>query len=126
MPKPTWNSHQITFKEVLERRDAVEAEFGVRIRFTVISGVANRGKGSSVIMCTPYHSNGRKMADVTAEQHMWPTAAYKSREALEMYLLVRLEQALSDYEQHLANVSLADRAAGPTALEQYISRSFEA
>lgn len=123
MPKPTWNGHQITFNEVLEYANAVEKELTVRIRFSTVPLGRGGKQGTHAVLVTPYHPNGRKMAEVEAEQHLWPTAAFKSREALEMYLLLRLEQRLSEHEEHLARVHEQERESPMTPLEAYIARS---
>lgn len=112
------------FSDVLQLLRDVEKTYAVKVRISVVPRPRTGYSEGCIILATPYHSSGRKMDAVAAEQHLWPTKSHKTREGLEMYLIYQLIERLDEWQSQTAREAQMAAPEDLSPLEQYIARSF--
>lgn len=111
----------ITFQDALLLAEQVGDEHGIRVRISIVPLSGKNRQQRHALLVTPYAANGRKLAEPSAEQLLWPSAAHKTFEGALVYLLHRLDAALDEWEAtKLRDLStLPEGALSP--LEEYIA-----
>jgi hypothetical protein len=119
-----WKSAGMTESDVLLLLKQIEDDYAIKVRITIVPRPGSGYKQGCIVLVTPYDRSGRKMADIQAEQHLYPSSGHKSLVALEVYLLHRLIGVIDEHEHQAAREAQATEPERMTPLEQYIAKSF--
>lgn len=114
----------IVFGDVLKLLEDCEDHHGVKVRLSVVPRPGTGYRQGCIFLATPYHPNGKRMAEVEAEQHLWPSSGHRTPDGLWVYLITRLSGTLDEREHRWAREAQVQEAERLTPLEQYIARSF--
>lgn len=112
----------VTMADVLVCLGEVERVYSCKVRLSIVPRPTSGYTNGCIVLATPYHRNGKKMANIEAEQHLWPTSAFKHIEGLFLYLLHGLENALAEAETRAALAREETPEGSFTPLEEYIAR----
>lgn len=115
---------EITFDDVVRLLDDTESTYGVKVRLSINPRPRTGYSEGCIALATPYKPTGAKLAEVSAEQHLWPSNGHRTINGLWMYLITRLCSSLDEWEHSRAREAQQQELEAMTPLEHYIANSF--